>query len=334
MAAPFFSVVIPTFNRSDALLGCLGALSRQSIEMDQFEVIVVVDGSTDGTAGRLASVRYPYDFHFVEIANSGAGHARNEGAKLARGEYIAFTEDDVIPDAGWLSNARKHLRQGTHALLEGRTVYAGSTGSVRRHEPPGIPSFIPCNLFVLRTAFATSGGYDPDYFDRERGLYFREDSDLGFRLLDAGHAAAIGQDIIVAHPPQFESLRACIRHARRYVFDPLLYKRHPGRYREMIEVKRVAGMTVRRPQHSVALLDLAAVLAALAGLAGWGSTWFFAGLALSIACGFLFRLKYQGRKAMRLDQFHITLGFWVVPFVYLYSLVRGCFRYRTAGVLI
>lgn len=334
MAGPFFSVVIPTYNRCEAVLRCLDALARQSLEMDQFEVIVVVDGSTDGTAARLGSLTPPYDFRFIGIENGGAGHARNAGAKMARGEYIAFTEDDVTPDTDWLLNARAHLRQESHAVLEGRTVYEGSTRSVRRHEPPGIFSFIPCNVFVLRTAFDASGGYDPEFFDRKRGLYFREDSDLGFRLLDAGHAAAIAQDVIVSHPPQFESLSACIRHARRYVFDPLLYKRHPVRYRKMIEVKYLAGLTVHRPQHSVALLDLAAVVVALAGLVEWGTAWTFAGLAVSLACAFLFRLKYQGRNALRIDQLHSTFGFWVVPFVYLFSLVRGCFRYRTAGVLI
>ena len=56
MAGPFFSVVIPTYNRCEAVLRCLDALARQSLEMDQFEVIVVVDGSTDGTTAKLGSL--------------------------------------------------------------------------------------------------------------------------------------------------------------------------------------------------------------------------------------------------------------------------------------
>jgi len=333
MPAPFFSVVIPTFNRRNALLRCLDALSAQSIEKDAFEVIVAVDGSTDDTLAVLPGLRLPYSLRYIGLDNGGAGRARNEGARLAIGDYIAFTEDDVRPDRDWLLNARKRLDAGTYALLEGRTVYEGSSASVRRFEPPGILSFIPCNLFVRRTAFEASGGYDQAYFDRRRSLYFREDSDLGFRLLDAGCAAGSAGDVIVSHPPQFESLGACIRHARRYVFDPLLYKRHPRRYRAMIEVKRIGGLTVRRPQHSVALLDLAAVLTAAAGLTGGNGVWFFIGLAVSLACAFLFRLKYQGRRALRPGEIHVTAGFWVVPFVYLFSLVRGCLRYRTAGVL-
>jgi GT2 family glycosyltransferase len=327
-----FSLIIPTYNRA-ALHLCLDALARQTIEPGQCEVIVVVDGSTDGTTEMLRSLTFPFSFTFITLDNGGASRARNKGVEVARGRYLGFTEYDVVPEPDWLTQAMRRLREENVDVLEGLTVYKGSAGSVRRFEPPGVMSFIPCNLFVRRTAFLASGGYDQSFFDRKEKLYFREDSDLGFRLLDAGCSVAHSPDLIVAHPPQFGSLGECLRHARRYFFDPLLYKRHRRRYREMIEVKRLGGVTIHRPQHYIALGDLVAVVVGLVGVASGNGLLMGSGLAVSIACALLFRLKYQGRKALSLKECHVTLGFWIVPFVYLLALIRGCIRFRTVGVL-
>jgi glycosyltransferase involved in cell wall biosynthesis len=331
---PYFSVIIPTYNRRGSLAGCLDALDRQTLPPEQFEVIVAVDGSTDGTLEMLAAAHHSYRLRHTVRENGGAGRARNSGAGLATGEYLAFTEDDVVPDSDWLAHAQVHLRDGNDDVLEGKTVYADSSASVRRFEPPGVPSFIPCNLIVRRTAFEECGGYDQEYFDRVRGLYFREDSDLGFRLLDRGCVVTIAPDVIVAHPRQFSTVSACIHHARRYVFDPLLYKRHKRRYREMIEVKDLGGMTIHRPQHYVALVHLAAVLLAVVGAYMGHTALCLSGLGASLVSAMVFRFKYQGRGALRPAAIHETAGFWIVPFVYLAALVRGCVRYRTFGVLL
>jgi glycosyltransferase involved in cell wall biosynthesis len=331
---PYFSVIIPTYNRRDSLARCLDALDRQTLPPDQFEVIAVVDGSTDGTVEMLAASRHAYRLQHLVLDNGGAGRARNSGAELATGEFLAFTEDDVVPDGDWLSHAQLHLQGGNGDVLEGKTVYADSAAVVRRFEPPGVPSFIPCNFFVRRRVFVECGGYDRDYFDRDRGLYFREDSDLGFRLLGRGCVVTIAPDVTVAHPLQFSTLSACMRHARRYVFDPLLYKRHKRRYREMIEVKDLGGVTIHRPQHYVALVHVAAVLLGIVGGSMGQTVLCLSGFGVSLVGAMLFRFKYQGRSALRLATIHETAGFWVLPFVYLAALVRGCIRYRAFGVLI
>ena len=334
MNTPRFSVIIPTFNRKEPLRACLHALAEQTLDPSDFEVLVAIDGSDDGTREMLSECHAPFHLRALVLEHGGASRARNAGADAAIGEYLAFTEDDVIPDPYWLAHAQKHILEGSLDILEGRTVYTHSRSSVRRFEPHGIPSFIPCNLFVRRQAFLAVGGYDLDFFDRESGLYFREDSDLGFRLLDAGHTVFLAQDVLVAHPPQFDTLLGCIRHARRYIFDPLLYKRHPRRYRKGIEVKEIAGIILRRPQHYVALAALVALLACVAGvIAGNGALISLSTLAVAL-CGFLFRQKYQGWSALNPLEIHKTLGFSVVPFVYLLSLARGCIRYRSFRILL
>lgn len=330
---PFFSVIIPTYNRREALRRCLEALAAQQEVPGGFEVIVVVDGSTDGTAEMLASLALPFALIVLQRENGGASQARNAGAGEAKGVFLAFTEDDVIPAGNWLQRAHHHLAGGAHACLEGRTVYAGSGASVRRYEPSGIPSFIPCNLFIRTDAFRLTGGYETAFFDRSRGLYFREDADLGFRLLDDGFSVYIADDVIVSHPVQFDTLRAAIHHARRYRFDPLLYHRHPRRYRAFIEVKQIAGLRIHRPQHRVALAALGSLLVLLAGAVVGNIAAAAGGTAGLLAAGALFRFKYQGRKALVPRDLWRTPAFIAVPFVYLWSLGAGCWRYRSIGTL-
>jgi glycosyltransferase involved in cell wall biosynthesis len=311
----------------------LDALALQDPGEYTFEVIVVVDGSTDGTVEMLKDMTTPFPMRVLVTGNGGASRARNAGATEATGTFLALTEDDVTPASDWLIRAYSHLSSGTMDILEGRTEYAGTGASVRRFEPPGIPSFIPCNFFVRATCFRAAGGYESAFFDKEAGLYFREDADFGFRLLDMGFSVYIASDVRVTHPLQFDTLRSAIRHAQRYRFDPLLYKRHPRRYREYIEVKRIAGVSVHRPQHYVALFAAAGMIALVLGVLVASWTIALAGCAGILAGGALFRFKYHGMRTFSLLQSGRTAAFAVVPFIYLFSLIRGCVRHRTFGVL-
>ncbi|EEG77189.1 glycosyltransferase family 2 protein [Dethiobacter alkaliphilus] len=96
-----FSVVIPTYNRSNQLSLTLAALEMQSFPREKFEVIVVDDGSTDATKDLLMKYRARYKFTFVsENTRRGPAAARNLGISQARGKYVLFCDADylVLPD--------------------------------------------------------------------------------------------------------------------------------------------------------------------------------------------------------------------------------------------
>jgi glycosyltransferase involved in cell wall biosynthesis len=118
------SVVIPTFNRVDRLMRVLGAIERlESATGDQefsFEVVVVSDGSTDGTAETVRSTATPFPVRLDEQSNSGPAAARNRGIELARGGLVVFLDDDVIPEPGLLAaHVARHLeRDGVDAPVD------------------------------------------------------------------------------------------------------------------------------------------------------------------------------------------------------------------------
>lgn len=334
MSVPLFSVIIPTYNRLETLRKCLTALSLQTLPPDEFETIVVDDGSSDGTREAVEGLTFPFRIQVVSQKNAGPGQARNNGVRHASGEFLAFTEDDVIPSPEWLSRAKAHFVGGGIDVLEGRTTDAGTGGDIRRYEPEQRAAFIPCNLFMRRSVFDAVGGYDPEFFDQKTGMYFREDTELGFRILEAGFHAAIAGDVVVAHPPQFSDLASCRRHVRRYQFDPLLYKKHRVLYRRMIEVKTIGGWTVRRPQHSVALLYLAVILIGLAAAPSLSTNAVVAMCGAVFGLATMFRFKYQGIGAFRIYRLRETAGFLLLPLLYLHALLTGCFRYRSFGLLV
>lgn len=93
---PMASIVIPTYNRFASLLRTLDSLQQQSVSSESFEVIVVSDGSTDGSGEKLASYHPPYSLNFVEQANQGPAAARNNGARRASGQWLIFLDDDIV----------------------------------------------------------------------------------------------------------------------------------------------------------------------------------------------------------------------------------------------
>src|SRR5262249_51635181 len=105
--APVLSIVIPTYNRAERLPACLDALGEQTQPFEDFEVIVVNDGSTDETAAMLEAYSPPYALRVVQQENGGYGAARNAGVRVATGTHLLFLDDDVIASAGLVA---AHLR--------------------------------------------------------------------------------------------------------------------------------------------------------------------------------------------------------------------------------
>ena len=96
-SAPHVSVVIPTYNRLARLRRVLAAFEAQTCPFELFEVVVVSDGSTDGTDEYLASAHPPFDLVVASQANAGPAVARNRGVQLARAPLVLFVDDDVVP---------------------------------------------------------------------------------------------------------------------------------------------------------------------------------------------------------------------------------------------
>jgi glycosyltransferase involved in cell wall biosynthesis len=107
-----FSVLIPTFNRLDALPEVIEGL-RGQYDPPLMELIVVNDGSTDETAEWLRAQRFPFPFKLIEQENAGPAAARNRAIETATGDYVALLGDDIVPDRYWLSShAERHARYG------------------------------------------------------------------------------------------------------------------------------------------------------------------------------------------------------------------------------
>jgi len=176
----------------------------------------------------------------------GPGAARNAAAREASGEWLAFTEDDCEPAADWLERAAARIGANPSIdVLEGETVTpAGSP--VRRRDRTFL-NYLPTNLFVRRALFDRVGGYCEDFFDTRRGIYFREDSDLGFTLEGAGAGVAFEPGARVVHPVEHPRFLDPLRWALRCQMDALLERRHPARFRARIEIVRWGPFSLRRP---------------------------------------------------------------------------------------
>jgi glycosyltransferase involved in cell wall biosynthesis len=98
------SVIVPTRNRADRLDACLAALAHQTLPAGQFEILVVDNGSTDGTAARIARwAELRPGLRRVEAPEPGVSRARNAGIAAAQGELLAFIDDDAVAEPSWLA---------------------------------------------------------------------------------------------------------------------------------------------------------------------------------------------------------------------------------------
>lgn len=241
-APPRVSVIVPVRNRQDLLAQLLAALDAQTHE--DFEVIVVDDGSTDG-AGELAEATTVRGrpVRVLRQAGEGAVAARARGASHAAGEVLAFTDSDCRPDPGWLA-------AGVRGIDEGADVVHGATRPAR----PVLPLersvsqaddglYATCNVFYRRKAFDAAGGFDGSAADRlgfrhtarARGLGFGEDTLLGWRVSRAGESRFEPEALVEHHVFPADFGEAINRTWMAAAFPALLH-----------EVPELRGSFVRR----------------------------------------------------------------------------------------
>ncbi|MBI5214825.1 MAG: glycosyltransferase family 2 protein [Ignavibacteriae bacterium] len=331
----FFSVIIPTFNRKEKLIECLQSLDAQTFPKERFEVLIVDDGSTDGTeeAVHQFTGKSKLSIQYLRQNNLGPGSARNTAAHKASGEILAFTEDDVVIENNWLERASTYFHEESLAGCEGRTTIQNSTRPLRIMEQHGHLGFLPCNLFVRKNAFLEIGGYSTEYFDQNTKLYFREDADFGFRLIERGLKFVYADDVVVAHPPQFTTWQSPFRHVKRFFFDALLMKRHPKLFRETLEVKRIGSLKIHRPFHYLSLSFFVFCLFFFVSIFSEGNFAFllFIGMVISISG---MSLRYIQNDTPLVLRIQILLSIPFVSFSYLYWFVKGCFRFKNFRALL
>jgi GT2 family glycosyltransferase len=211
---PFVSIVIPTFGRRARILKLLWALGQQTYPADRFEVVVVDDGSPDGTPAAVRHLTTPYALRVIERNHAGPAAARNAGVEQARGPLIQFLDDDVLPHPELLAEHLAVHRSAPGSVVVGPMLPPPSTWT----RPPWIRweearlqeiyrdmttgkyactarQFFTANASLLREQFLSAGGFD-------RALLRAEDVELGFRLRDRGANFTFLPSAVVWHYPE------------------------------------------------------------------------------------------------------------------------------------
>jgi GT2 family glycosyltransferase len=319
------SVVVPTYRRPELLDRCLAALAAQGLDPSSFEVIIADDAASDATRvqveGWAARVRFAMQY-IPATATRGPAGARNAGWRSARGEIIAFTDDDCVPDPAWLGAGV--------AALAGRPDVDAATGRMVAPLPDdptdyqcneaGLEGaqFVTANCFVRREALAAVGGFDERFT-----AAWREDSDLHFNLLRAGRRVLSAPAAVVVHPVRPAPWGISLRQQRKSLFDALLYKKHPRLYRSRI---RAAP-----PWNYYAAVG--AIAAAVAGAAGGSMPLAAAGVGSWLVLTGRFcarRLRRTSRAPRHVAEMIVTSA--LIPPLSVFWRLYGALRFRVLYV--
>lgn len=256
---PRVDVVIATFNRPDRLERCLRALTQQSYP--SFGVIVVDDASDPPAEQTItAELRDLLDLRVIRLAdNGGPGRARNIGVRASSAEFVAFVDDDVVPDRNLLA---KHMAayQPGHSrsiqfgplkeprgwkptpwnLWEARTLESEYSRMQAGVYEPTWRQFFTGNAFVPRETFLAVGGFD-ESFTRA------EDIEFAYRVRAAGGGVRFVPDAVGWHYAE-RPLSSWLKIARDYArFDLAMDRIHPEiGWRSILQRERLSRNPISR----------------------------------------------------------------------------------------
>lgn len=229
------SVLVPTRDRKDLLLRKLAAHQAQTLGPESFEVIIIDDGSADGTSDAILGGSWPFRVRLLAGEGRGPGPARNLGARVASGRHLLLSDDDVLPEPGCLEGHLAAQEEGGGGVVIGRVdVHPELPGAATRSrfERPahvgtrtGWIAFTGQNSSLPAGLFREHGGFDEAY-----RAYGGEEMELGYRLHRSGARFRYAPSARAWHlePRETSTMRrkafsaghAHSRIARRYARDP------------------------------------------------------------------------------------------------------------------
>ncbi len=202
---PFVSVIIPVFNDEARLMRCLAALEQQTYDADCYEVVVVDNGSTRDVAGVVGGFVHAQSIRELQ---PGSYAARNTGLAHARGEIIAFTDSDCVPQLDWLSRGVDHLlRRGEPTVVAGHIavfcampthptpteLYERVTAFPQQKYVEKYHYGATANVLTWRTVLDAVGPFNSQ-------LKSGGDREWGQRASAAGYPLVYAPDVVIHHP--------------------------------------------------------------------------------------------------------------------------------------
>jgi glycosyltransferase involved in cell wall biosynthesis len=246
----------------------------------------------------------------------GPAAARNAGWRVARGALVAFTDDDCIPDPGWVRAIALALAGGA-AGVSGRVIVPlPENPTDYERDAAGLENgqFVTANCGYRYDVLSAVGGFDERFTTA-----WREDSDLYFRLLERDYQMCYAPQAIVVHPVRPAPWGISLRQQRKSMFNALLYRKHPRIYRQRIQPAP--------PWHYYG--SVGALLGALAGMAQ-RRRWL--GMGGAIAWALLTgrfcarRLRGTSHAPIHLAEMIVTSA--LIPPLAIFWRLYGALRYR------
>ena len=213
------SVIIPTHNRSEYLRNTIVSLQEQNFPKDGYEIIVVDNNSTDNTPEVVEACdrKGKKEVVYVKEPEIGLHNARHAGAKAAKGEILAYADDDVICDKNWLSELIKPYTDPEVGCVGGKIlpkweaappewiklypVYLSLLDLGTETKELKRPGIYGCNFSIRRSLMFEVGGFNPDAFSDKKLIWYRGDGEVGLlrKVLITGEKIIYTPHAIVWH---------------------------------------------------------------------------------------------------------------------------------------
>jgi glycosyltransferase involved in cell wall biosynthesis len=222
---PFISVIVPVYNASKTIRQLIISLMNQSYPKDKYEIIIVDDGSKDETVEIVMSIAKENSWSNIKIIrlgrNYGPATARNHGVMEAKGEIVAFTDADTLPDQNWLRGLVEAFDNENVGGVRGETLTDSYLLFPVRVAPVG-GGYKTCNIAYRKDVLKNIG-----LFDERFRHPFGEDGDVAHRVLKKGFLIKDSPKAIVLHPVKELNLKQVMQMAMLRQYDALFFRKHP-----------------------------------------------------------------------------------------------------------
>lgn len=270
MKEPEFSIIVPAYQAADIIGACVQALGAQTLPRERYEILVVDDASTDGTAAVAQAAGAD---RVLTIPHQGPSGARNAGVAAARGAIVLFTDADCVPGPEWLARM-------TAPFTDPQVM--GAKGTYRTRQPELLARLVQLEFEIRYARMARLPQID--FVDTYAAAYRRallqacggfdtafpipsaEDVELSFRLARQGNRFVFVPEAWVWHRHPRRLRQYLLRKGRYGYWRALLYLRYP---------EKVSGDAHTDPMLKWQLLLAALLLLLLVGGVFW--PWFWIG---------------------------------------------------------